>query len=75
MGPSNREICFWFVTMLMTGIGMLKDFSGQPKMLLALIVFGFIGSAWFFMGGLLSAMRPGPKAKAEPTSDAERAET
>ncbi|MHB9502504.1 hypothetical protein ACYHMX_30670 (plasmid) [Pseudomonas amygdali pv. morsprunorum] len=75
MGPSNREICFWFVTMLVTGIGMLKDFSGQPKMLLALIVFGFIGSAWFFMGGLLSAMRPAPQAKAEPTSDAERTET
>lgn len=35
MGPSNREICFWFVTMLMTGIGMLKDYSGQPKMLVA----------------------------------------
>ncbi len=75
MGPSNREICFWFVMMLLTGMTMLNNFAGQTKLFVALTVFSFIGSAWWFMGGLLSALRPAPKAKAEPTSDAERTET
>ena len=58
MGSSNAGICFWFVTMLLTGVGMLKDTYGQPKMLVALMVFGFMSSAWLFMWGLLTAVRP-----------------
>lgn len=61
MGPSNAGISFWFVTMLLTGVGMLKATSDQPKMLVVLIVFGFISSSWLFMWGLLSAVRPVPQ--------------
>jgi hypothetical protein len=71
MGQSNNAICFWFVTMLLTGIAMLKDTYGQPKMMVTLIVLGFVSSAWFFMSGLLSAMRPA-LPEVELTSDAER---
>lgn len=60
MGPSNAAISFWFVTMLLTGVGMLKDTSDQPKMLVVLMAFGLISSAWLFMWGLLTAMRPVP---------------
>lgn len=70
MGSGNKAICFWFVTMLWTGIMMLKDTYGQPKMLVALTAFCFLSSAWFFMGGLLSAMRPA-QPKVELTSDVE----
>lgn len=70
MGSSNNAICFWFVTMLLTGVMMFKDTYGQPKMLIALIAFCFLSSAWLFMSGLLSAMRPA-QPKVEPTSDIE----
>lgn len=59
MGPSNAGISFWFVVMLLTGVGMLKDTADKPKMLVVLIAFVFISSAWLFMWGLLTAMRPG----------------
>lgn len=68
MGPSNKAICFWFVAMLLSGMGMLKDTYGQPKMLVAVTVLGFVCSAWFFMDGLLSALRPA-KPQSKLTSD------
>lgn len=70
MGSSNAGICFWFVTMLLTGVGMLKDTYGQHKMLVALMVFCFMSSAWLFMWGLLTAVRP-----SQPTVEVKDAET
>lgn len=69
MGKSNTGICFWFVSMMFTGIGLLKDTYGLPKMLVILGAVGFLYSAWFFMDGLLSIIRPAPKV--ELSSDTE----
>lgn len=74
MGSGNKAICLWFVLMLFTGIMMLKGTYDQPKMLVALIAFSFFSSAWFFMDGLLSAMRPA-QPKVELTSDVETKES
>ncbi len=56
VGSGNKAICFWFVTMLVTGIMMLKD-ADKPKMLVVLVAFCFLSSAWLFMDGLITVIK------------------
>ncbi|MGQ3825482.1 hypothetical protein [Pseudomonas alliivorans] len=57
---SNTAISYFFVVLMFTGVGLIKVSSSTSGWMLILICIGFGVSAWFFMGGLLSALRPAP---------------
>ena len=68
---SNAFTCYWFVVMMLTGVGLLKATPAIAGWVIALVGIGFVGSAWFFMDGLLSALRPAqPQSKLGPNNEA-----